>query len=236
MASPPPSQYTSRHPLQPRKATMSLSEKAQALFDQIAPASTRRAELKRLAKGIKTDHTLALELWSTGNQQCRMLAVLIFDKKQIDQAFIDTLDADLQQLDDTPRVHLMEWLLANQLMKSRPLTRLVESWENSPSSLQRRTFWYLQARQRWTGQKSPPNTEALLDALEARLEDEVPEVQWAMNFTACQIGTFQEEHRARCVALGERVGLYRDEKVPRGCVPSFLPEYIRVQSAKVAKK
>ena len=59
------------------------------------------------------------------------------------------------------------------------------------------------------------------------------EMQFAMNFTACWIGTYEPEHRDRCIALGERTGLYRDEVVPRGCVPGYLPEFIGVQSAKV---
>lgn len=54
-----------------------------------------------------------------------------------------------------------------------------------------------------------------------------------MNFTAGQIGTYQPEYRERCVALGERSGLYRDEPVPRGCTPNYLPEFIRIQAEKV---
>jgi 3-methyladenine DNA glycosylase AlkD len=122
--------------------------------------------------------------------------------------------------------------MANQLAKSKPCIRLMESWEHSPSALQRRIFWYRQARLRWTGQTPPDNTEALLDALDARMADEAPEVQWAMNFTAAQIGTYQPEHRARCVALGERTGLYRDQKVPRGCTPNYLPTAIPMLAEK----
>ena len=110
---------------------------------------------------------------------------------------------------------------------------MLVSWETSESPLQRRLFWYYQARLRWTGQTPPPNTEALLDALELRLAEEVPEVQWAMNFTAGQIGTYQPEHRARCVALGERTGLYRDDVVAPGCTPSYLPDFIRIQVDKL---
>jgi len=55
-----------------------------------------------------------------------------------------------------------------------------------------------------------------------------------MNFTAGWIGVFEPQHRARCAALGERTGLYRDEVVPRGCTPGYLPEFIRVEVAKRA--
>ena len=62
-----------------------------------------------------------------------------------------------------------------------------------------------------------------------------PEVQWAMNFTAGQIGKWQEEYRARCISIGEETGLYKDEVVPRGCTPSYLPKFISIEVAKLKK-
>ena len=213
---------------------MALSTTANAVYDQIKDDSTKLGDLRRLAKGIKKDHDLALELWSIGEFRPRLLAILVMDKKVLTQAAVDQLAQDLQPHPLDERTQLMDWLMANQLTKSKPGVRLIESWEHSPSPLQRRLFWYRQARLRWTGQTPPDNSEALLDAIEARMVDEVPEVQWAMNFTAGQIGTYQPEHRARCIALGERIGLYRDDVVSRGCTPNYLPEFIRIQAEKVA--
>ena len=82
--------------------------------------------------------------------------------------------------------------------------------------------------------KPPPedNSAALLDALETDLADEEPEVQWTMNFCAGWIGVHEPEHRARCVELGQRTGLYKDDPVPRGCTPGYLPEFIRIEVEK----
>lgn len=77
------------------------------------------------------------------------------------------------------------------------------------------------------------NSEELLSVIEKRIECEKPEVQWAMNFTAAQIGIFQEKYRTRCIHLGERTGLYKDEIVARNCTPNYLPNYIAVQVAKL---
>jgi 3-methyladenine DNA glycosylase AlkD len=85
------------------------------------------------------------------------------------------------------------------------------------------------------GQPPPPDTEALLTLIEQKIEQEKPEVQWAMNFTAGQIGIFQPEYRSRCIALGERTGLYKDEVVPKNCTPSYLPKFISIQVAKLKK-
>lgn len=211
---------------------MKVSPRARALHDQVQDV-TKLGDLRRLAGEIGTDHELALELWATGSMQARRLGILIMDKKKCTQELVDTLDRAVQVHPVDDRVQLFDWLMANQLARTKGGKDLLESWESSRSPLQRRLFWYHQARLRWTGQASPPNTGSLLDALEARMHDEEPEVQWAMNFTAGQIGTYQPEHRDRCVALGERTGLFRDEPVAPGCTPNYLPEFIRIQVAKL---
>ena len=85
------------------------------------------------------------------------------------------------------------------------------------------------------GQTPPPNTEELLSFIEKEIENEVPEVQWAMNFTAAQIGVYQQEYRKRCIALGERTGLFKDEMVAKNCTPNYLPDFINIQVAKLKK-
>jgi 3-methyladenine DNA glycosylase AlkD len=176
-----------------------------------------------------------MELWSTGGYLPRQLAILIMDAKLLSQERIDTLDHDMQTHAPEEKLQLMDWLLANQLSKDKKTVALMQSWENSPSALQRRTFWYYQGRLRWVGQTPPSNSEDLLSSIEEQIENEEPEVQWAMNFTAAQIGIFQPELRSRCIALGERTGLYKDEVVPRGCTPSYLPEFISIQVSKLKK-
>lgn len=213
---------------------MDPTERAASLSAQIADEN-RLGALRKRAKDLGVDHELGLALWSTGVASARRLAILLLDKARCDQELVDGLDRDLKDLSFDERTQLMDWLLANQLAKTAAGRRLMDSWEHSPSPLQRRTFWYQQARLRWTGQAPPPNSEYLLAALEGRLADEEPEVQWAMNFAAGQIGTFEPEHRARCVALGETTGLYRDEVVSRGCTPNYLPEFIRIQAEKHSK-
>lgn len=211
---------------------MALSKKAEELISKVSDEGTKLGDIKKLAKDIKTDHELAGALWSTGKHHPRLLATLIFDKKRLDQDAIDQLAADLQAHDETERNQLTDWLLANQLSKSAPLLRLMQTWERHPSPVLRRLFWYHQARLRWVGQTPPGNSEALMASLEADMAQAEPDVQWAMNYCAGQIGIHESEYRARCVKLGETTGLYKDEPVARNCTPSYLPEFIRIEVAK----
>ncbi len=56
----------------------------------------------------------------------------------------------------------MDWLMSNHLAKDKN-TNFTDSFlGNSASALQRRIFWYYQARLRWIGQTPPSNTEELV--------------------------------------------------------------------------
>lgn len=216
-------------------SSATLTSKAESIYTQISSASTTLGDLRKIAKEIKKDHELAMELWSTGEMIPRQLAVLIMDKKLLSQEVIDGFVHDMQRHDFDERNKLMEWLMANQLMKDKATIALIESWENNPSPLLRRTFWYYQARLRWTGQTPPDNTSHLLSVIESTIAKEEPEVQWAMNFLAGWIGVYDEENRKRCVDIGAKTGLYKDEVVPKNCTPNYLPEFIKIEVAKRAK-
>jgi len=145
---------------------------------------------------------------------------------------IEKLAADMLEHDEHERNQLADWLLANQLMKDRKTIALLNTWQENPSPILRRLFWYHQARLRWTGQTPPDNSGELLDSLERDIAKARPEVQWAMNFCAGQIGIHEPKFRSRCVKLGEKTGLYKDDPVARNCTPSYLPEFIRIEVAK----
>lgn len=214
---------------------MAVAASAKSILAQLNDETTKLGDLRKIASTIKKDHELAMLLWQSKRFLARQLAILIMDKKQLTQAVIDQLDNDMQEHSETQRLQLMEWLMANQLMKDKSTIALIESWRNSSSVLQRRTFWYYQGRLRWVGQTPPNNTEQLLIWIENDITNEVPEVQWAMNFTAAQIGIFMETYRNRCISLGEHTGLYKNEMVAKNCTSNYLPLYISIQVAKQKK-
>ena len=210
---------------------MKLSTKAANILTQIAGETTRLGDLRTIAKAIKKDHQLATELWSSKLFFARQLAILIMDKKLLTEEVIDDLISDMNQHNQNEKLQLMDWLMANQLTKDKRTIAFMEGWEDSQLSLKRRTYWYYQARLRWTGQ-IPPNSEELLSKIENRLEKEPEEVQWAMNFTTGWIGVYEKKYRSRCIAVGEKNGLYKGEMVSKGCTPNYLPEFIAIESNK----
>ena len=107
---------------------MTLSTKSKDIYEQINPETTKLGDLRKIAKTIKKDHELAMELWSTGEFLPRQLAILIMDKKLLTQELINELDKGIQSHELKERTHLVDWLMANQLSKDKKTIALMETW------------------------------------------------------------------------------------------------------------
>lgn len=55
---------------------MNLTTKAKDLYAQINQETTKLGDLRKMAKDIKKDHELAMELWSSGQLLPRLLEVV----------------------------------------------------------------------------------------------------------------------------------------------------------------
>lgn len=209
-----------------------MSHTLNTVLETVNQDSTKMGDLKKLAKEIKKDHTLAMALWETGQYYPRLLAVLIIDRKFIDEAFIDKIAADLLNHEEDEWKHILDWLFANQLNKSKKLIAMVEQWMRAESPMQRKLFWTHQYRLRWTGKTGHENTEAIMDVIEETIMSEIPAIQETMILTAGWIGVYNLEYRDRLVKLGEETGLYKDMKAAPGCTPWYLPEFIRIEANK----
>jgi 3-methyladenine DNA glycosylase AlkD len=77
-------------------------------------------------------------------------------------------------------------------------------------------------------EKSPEGLDlvALLQRVESELANAAPEVQWTMNGTLAQIGIHFPKHRKRAIAIGEKLGVYRDFPCSKGCTSPFAPIWI----------
>jgi hypothetical protein len=66
----------------------------------------------------------------------------------------------------------------------------------------------------------------LLDRIEKEMPTADPAPQWTMNNTLAAIGIGSGEHRKRALAIGEKLGIYRDYPVSKGCTSPFAPSWI----------
>ncbi|WP_299549462.1 hypothetical protein [Seonamhaeicola sp.] len=77
---------------------MDLSPKARHIYTQIHSEDTKLGDLRNIAKAIKKDHVLALELWSTAAFNTRQLVILIMDKKKYPEGVRLTTSRNLLKL------------------------------------------------------------------------------------------------------------------------------------------
>src|SRR5215510_6879656 len=82
---------------------------------------TLTSEIAKLQKKIKVDHTLAMELWRTGNAEARILALQVSDPQRITRADADRL------LRDGP-THFLGCYLAGLLGRSPIARETMRSW------------------------------------------------------------------------------------------------------------
>lgn len=176
-------------------------------------------DIRKVAKRAKADQGLATSLWSTGNVDARLLAILVMRPKELSA---DDLDAMVREA--TYPQHA-DWLNAYVVKKHPAKEALRERWMQDDDPAAQRAGWSLTA-ERVAQDPAGLDVPALLDRIEAELADAHALSQWTMNTTLVEIGVHLPEHRERAIAVGERLGVYRDFPTSKGCTSPFAPEWI----------
>ena len=179
----------------------------------------KMGDIRELAKKIKTNHELALELWNTENTDARFLAILIIDPKKI------ALDELNKLVKSEKFTHVADWLYTNVIKNYPENETFRKEWMDSKNIMQARAGWSLTSG---AVVRNPDVLDfpALLDRLEAEMPEAAPEVQWTMNNTLANIGINHPEYRERALHIGEKLGIFRDYPVSKGCTSPFAPIWI----------
>jgi len=203
---------------------MSAATEAQALLERLDGTRLNNTEIRAIAKEQGKSAALAAYLWKHGGFSARMLSLLILEIKAVDVPYIEMLLSDIEAAEGREQSQLLDWMIANVIMKKAALKNETAKWRDDRSTLKQRVFWSVQARSIRAGDHA--HNEQLLEHIERELEAAPEKVQWNMNWCAAQIGIADERLRSRCIALGERLGLYRDYPVSKGCTSPYLPIWI----------
>ena len=184
-----------------------------------AQFGVKLGDIRKLAEGIKADHALALELWDTGNLDARLLAVLLIKPKEVTAAGLNQLVRSNRQMP------VSDWLNAYVVKAHPEKEALRQRWMQSDHPMAARAGWSLTAER---VAKSPAGLDlaALLDRIEAEMATAEAEPKWTMNMTLGMIGIHHPEHRARALAIGEALGVYRNYPTSPGCTSPFAPTWI----------
>lgn len=173
-------------------------------------------KLRAIAKALKSNQELALELWATGYTPARLVALLICKPRAFEEA---QLDAMLREA-HIPKVH--DWLVNYVVKKSPHAEALRRVWFADPDPVVASAGWALTTER---VAKTPDGLDlaGLLDTIEAGMRDAPDRLQWAMNWCLTQIGVCHEEHRGRALEIGERLRVLEDYPTSPGCTSPYAP-------------
>ncbi|MCM3659831.1 DNA alkylation repair protein [Georgenia satyanarayanai] len=176
-------------------------------------------QLRAVAKRLKTQPELARALWRTEDTAARLLAILVSRPKAYER---DELDAMLREA-RAPKVH--DWLVSYVVRKSPYVEDLRQAWFADPDPVVASAGWAL-TTDRVAKRPEGLDLSGLLDVIAAQMKDAPDRLQWAMNHCLAQIGIEHPEHRARAVAIGERLRVLEDYPTPPNCTSPYAPVWI----------
>lgn len=179
----------------------------------------KMGDLRILAKEIKTNHGLGLELWETGYIEAQLLALLIVKPKLLSVE-------DLERMARSFTYEWTAWWFSSYLLKNHPEREVIrQPWMDSAVPMMARLGWGLTAQNVARGSQDL-DVGGLLDRIEREMAGAPSVVQWTMNETLATIGIHHPEWRERAIEIGEKLGVYRDYPVSKGCTSPFAPIWI----------
>jgi 3-methyladenine DNA glycosylase AlkD len=182
-------------------------------------------EIRALAREIRTNHPLGLQLWQSGNADAMLLATLILKPRLLSAEEVEAMAVSVTF------TQLADWLMTHVIRQHPAIEALRVRWMEADHPMLSRAGWSLTALR---VARDPEGLDPA--ALLARIEREMPAApapaQWTMNGCLAEIGIRFPEHRERAIGIGERLGLYRDYPVSKGCTSPFAPIWIREMVAR----
>lgn len=190
-----------------------------AKYGAVKQFGVKLGDIRPIAKKIKIDHALAFELWETGYVEARLLATLIVNPKKLSAEEVSHMAHTIDF------VHEAEWFNSYVLKEFPGKEQFREAWMDSGNKWAARSGWSLMAG-RIAREPEGIDIDGTLDRIEKEMPDAQPEVQWTMNSTLANIGINHPEFRQRALEIGEKLGIYRDYPVSKGCTSPFAPIWI----------
>ena len=189
------------------------------------------ANLNLLVKHIKRNHTLATELWQTGNYDARNLATKIADS----HAFTITQAEEwVKQVDNS----LHAGLLGGVLAQSPFALRLIHRWTKKKPEFICETGYSLLSSLVKEDSRTVPSAQAsdFLKRIEQEINTRPNWTRYGMNWALIALGTYKEEVREEALAAAARIGQVEVDHGETNCKTPLAAPYIHKAAAALAAK
>jgi 3-methyladenine DNA glycosylase AlkD len=186
---------------------------------------TLTSEIAKLQKKIKVDHTLAMELWRTGNAEARILALQVSDPQRLTRADADRLLRD-------GMTHFLGCYLAALVGRSPIARETMRSWMASSDECTREMGYGILSAMLKDDPDSVSDADAgkILKTIETEIHASPNWARYAMNGALISIGVFKPSCRDKAIDAAKRIGKVNVDFGETYCkTPDAVP-YIRKAS------
>ena len=120
----------------------------------------------------------------------------------------------------------LDWLTNYVVAKSKHAQSLRVAWMRDQDSLVASAGWALTAGLVAKGNVDDLDLAALLDIIDAEMQDAPERLQWQMNMVLGHIGVGQSGLRERVLEIAERLEVLKDYPTPPGCTSPYVPLWV----------
>jgi 3-methyladenine DNA glycosylase AlkD len=188
------------------------------------------AELKKLAKEIKSDHELAQKLWATGNHDARVLSTMVADPDLLRSGQIEAWAGDLDN-------YVIADLFSSLVARSPFAEKKRKRWTRSKSDHLGQVGWNMVASMAQSGEG--PTNKSLMDELkyiEAKIHSANNRTRHSMNQALIAIGGRNDPLRKKAIAAARRIGRVQVDHGETSCkTPEAIPYIEKIWTHKAAK-
>ena len=178
-------------------------------------------DMKPLAKRIKTDHALALQLWETGNHDARILAGMIADPKQATPEMLDAWahsQTNYAQSDE----------LSKFVSKTPHARVMAEKWAQERGEWVSTVGWNVLGQLALTDKSlSDSFFEPYIAQIEREIHDKPNRTRYAMNGALIAFGMRSANLEAKALAAGKAIGEVHVDHGQTGCETPDACSYIQ---------
>ena len=188
------------------------------------------AHQRKLAKTIRRNHPLALELWGSGNHDARILATFVADPAQADDALLESWANDLDS-------YVLTDAFAAFAGKTALCQDKAEQWRNAAGEWYGRAGWHLVSH---LAMQNPDLPDAWfidhLDTIEREIHTRQNRVRDAMNNALIAIGIRNPVLESLALAAAARIGKVEVDHGQTGCKTPDAAAYIQRTLARRRQK
>lgn len=203
-----------------QKSNSSVIKRYEKLNEPKPYYGVLKGEINKIAKNYAPNNKIAIELWETKNLDAQILSINIFDYKTITK---DDIEKVLEYTGSmTSKIMFVEKIIANSNLSEYYRLKLSNSEDIYTQSL----GWRLNVKYLSTKKVSSKEIDKILEYIELNLLSVDEPLKWAMNYCLVTIALSYSEYLNKCLDLSKKLGVYKDQKVAKGCTSAYAPDWI----------